>query len=801
MDHRLSCHRQPRWLCAALCVALAVVALVLPACRGLADEPTPSDVPPPTPVDIRPTPDVEPTAEAQIPTTAPALDLQTASADELKDAAYKTFRGGDFDQTDKLLKLAEAKAYDPELNRIDQSVDQFIQQRHEFTTDRKDSFNKYVSNVHKLQAANMPAYAMDWVREAYVVANKPDDFRHELWVDDLAQKAIQQASDAEKANDWLSAVRLYADLSAIEPGVAKWKDDLNEAAFRLRLLADYAPDLFKAKEDEASKERDKADALVNPTTQPGNKPATQPDDQDAFKTDWHDTLKGIQFSMLREALFDVHKYYYKDVSYKTLMVGGLQAIKALVTTPGLDQAFPDLDNAEKKNRFIAWIDQSLLSAQQAKPEEEERMLSNVLYDIQTNNNDTLELPEEVVVNEFAQGALNELDPYSSMIWPSGMDDFNKSTQGEFSGIGVQIELSDEGELKVVSPLEDSPAYKLGLEAGDVITRINGKSAKGITTSQAVRNITGPPGTNVNLTIRHPDGTSQDYNVRRDTIHVASLKGWRHEPGGGWDYFIDPQDKIAYLHLTNFTKSTADELDRATSELRDQGARAIILDLRWNPGGLLSAACAVSDKFLRSGVIVSTRPDRDVPGQDMPPVEAHDTPDDVDLPLVVLVNQISASASEIVAGALKDQHRATIIGERTWGKGSVQMLFSVDARAAFLKLTTSHYYLPSGRCIHREENSTVWGVEPDLKVDMTAKQMTDAIEARQDMDVLREANSPAATQPAVAAAAKPTTGPTTRQAKKDLLAVDSQLDAALLVLRLQLESQSQTAAAPAPAGPG
>jgi carboxyl-terminal processing protease len=777
MVYRLSSYRQPRWLGAAPALsfwaALAVATLGPLACRGFADEPT----------------------------TAPAdtvvLNLQTASADELKDAAYKAFRGGEFDQTDKLLKLAEARTDDPGLDRIEQSVGQFIQQRHQFTADRKESFDKYVANVHKLEAANMPAYAMDWVREAYVHSDNGDAFRHELWVDELVQKAVQQAADAEKANDWLTAVRLYADLSAIEPGVAKWKDDLNEAAFRLRLLNDYAPDLFKAKEDEADKQREKADALVSPTTQPAGKPTTQPD-EDAFKTDWHDTLKGIQFSMLREALFDVHKYYYKDISYKTLLVGGLGAIKSLVTTPGLDQAFPKLDNAEKRQRFVAWIDQTLQSAQQAKPEEEDRMLSNALYDMKTNNDDTLELPEEVVVNEFAQGALNELDPYSSMIWPSGMDDFNKSTQGEFSGIGVQIELSDDGELKVVSPLEDSPAYKLGIEAGDVITRINGKSAKGITTSQAVRNITGPPGTTINLTIRHPDGTSKDYAVRRETIHVASLKGWQHEPGGGWDYFIDPQEKIAYLNLTNFTKSTADELDRATAELRDQGARAIILDLRWNPGGLLSAACAVSDKFLRSGVIVSTRPDRDVPGQDMPPVEAHDTPDDVDLPLVVVVNQISASASEIVAGALKDQHRATIIGERTWGKGSVQMLFSVDARAAFLKLTTSHYYLPSGRCIHREENSTVWGVEPDLKVDMSAKQMTEAIEARQERDVLREAGSPA---DADTGPAKPTTGPTTREAKKNLLDVDSQLDAALLVLRLQLESQSQTAAAPAPAGPG
>ena len=211
---------------------------------------------------------------------------------------------------------------------------------------------------------------------------------------------------------------------------------------------------------------------------------------------------------------------------------------------------------------------------------------------------------------------------------------------------------------------------------------------------------------------------------------------------------------------------------------------MILDLRQNPGGLLTAATEVADKFLKDGNIVSTRADR--PMQEQPPIDAHASADDVDFPLVVLVNQYSASASEIVSGALKDQHRAIIVGERTFGKGSVQMLFPLSNRQAALKLTTSHYYLPSGRCIHREETSTTWGVDPDLTVEMTPKQMRDAIDARQELEVLRDKND--TNKQYVRVSTTPTTSPTTSPSadpQKEALSSDPQLSAALLLLKLQL----------------
>jgi carboxyl-terminal processing protease len=285
--------------------------------------------------------------------------------------------------------------------------------------------------------------------------------------------------------------------------------------------------------------------------------------------------------------------------------------------------------------------------------------------------------------------------------------------------------------------------------------------------------------------------------------VASIKGWSHRPGGGWDWFVDPAQKIAYVRLTNFTKTTSEDLDRAGDEMKKAGAKAVILDLRYNPGGLLTAATEVCDKFLHDGVIVSTRADR-IPPPNAPTVNTAKADDDeIEIPTIVLVNQYSASASEIVSGALKDQKRAMVVGERTFGKGSVQMLFPLSNRLSFLKLTTSHYYLPSGRCIHREENSQEWGVDPDVTVEMTPEQMRAAIDARQELDILRDAKGAPAegkmeklqdvaskveqkVQNATGDNARTADGKTsTKPASKDPLSTDPQLSAAVLLLRLQL----------------
>lgn len=735
---------------------------------------------------------------------------QVATVEQLKTEAFKALKEGQFDRTTQL--ISKAATMDPSLNQISSWIKQFDDQRVDFATERHKQFEKAVADVHKVLDGHKDSYAITFAARAYLLADDKEAFRKEDWIDALVKKTITMAADADEHQQWLTALRMYSDLGSMEPANPEWKDKLKTVTRRIRLLAVYTPDELKATQDKESKDRDEVEALVKDPNDKAKDPTTKPVEiNDSFKTDWKDTLKGIRMDMLKEALADARSNYWRDINYRTLLLGGLKGIQAVVTTPGLEDAFPELKDNDKKQQFTQVLNDCLTQANDPAIENDAVLLSTSLSKLKDTNDETIQLPEEVLVSEFADGAFAELDPFTSMIWPSDVEEFNKSTQGEFSGVGIQIQLEDAA-LKVVSPLEDSPAYKQGIKAGDIITAINGKNAKGITLNQAVKNITGVEGTYVTLTIKSPSGVVKDYRIRREKIKVASVKGWTHKAGGGWDYFVDPVQKIGYVRLTNFTKTSAAEMDQAVDEMKSEGAKAMILDLRYNPGGLLTAATDIADKFLKEGTIVSTKADRDTPVA--PPIEAKASPDDFDLPMVVLVNQFSASASEIVSGALKDLHRATIVGERSFGKGSVQMLFPIDRDPSgkgksYLKLTTSHYYLPSGRCIHREENSTTWGVEPDLAVEMTPEQMRAAIDARQDVEVLRDAAPAEGDQPKVeekadkakdasndVAGDKPTTAPvntdataalqaTTKPAKKDLLASDPQLSAGLLWLRLQL----------------
>src|SRR5688572_13617781 len=708
---------------------------------------------------------------------------QVAAVEELKAQAFKALRAGQFDRTSELLGKAAKGANDPTLVQMAEWTKGFETQRQTFAAERRKQFDKAVGDVKKLLDNKKREYALDYVARAYLLADDKKAFRNEGWVDALVKETIELAKTYESQEQWLKALRLYSDLGSVEPANPEWKEKLKVATRRIRLLAMYNPDQFKKIQESEVSERETIDRFIKPATQPATKPVTKPADNendDTFKTDWRQTLKGIQTQMLMDALVDAKTNYYREVSYRDLGLGGLSGLKLLATTKGLEAAFPGLKDAAKKRAFVAKVDEWLNDIRNSTAQNEQWKLRRAIETVSRVNDETVRLPEEVFVSEFADGAFSELDPFTSMIWPSDIEEFNKTTQGEFSGVGIQIQLDDDGSLRVVSPLEDSPGYQAGIKAGDIITKINGKNAKGITLNQAVKNITGKAGTKVNLTIRSEDATVKDYEIVRKTIKVASVKGWRHLPGGGWDYFIDPQNKIAYLRMTNFTKMTSDELDRAILEMQAQGVKGMILDLRYNPGGLLTAATEVTDKFLSSGTIVTTKADRVTPNQDTEARARNDTDEVNELPMVVLVNQYSASASEIVSGALKDHKRAMVVGERTFGKGSVQMLFPLAGRSAYLKLTTSHYYLPEGKCIHREENSTEWGVDPDVTVEMTPEQMRAAIDARQELDVLREREN--AGQPPKPAE-KDKNGKV--KEKKDPLESDAQLSAALLLLRLRL----------------
>lgn len=308
--------------------------------------------------------------------------------------------------------------------------------------------------------------------------------------------------------------------------------------------------------------------------------------------------------------------------------------------------------------------------------------------------------EDVGSKELIYGALkgmiHSLDKYSEFMDPETYTEMKTETEGEFGGIGIEIAIKDEL-LTVIAPIEDTPAYKAGLKAGDRIVKIDGEITRGITLLEAVKKLRGKPGTQVSVTILREDaGKLLDFTITRDTIKVKSIREAKIL-----------EDKIGYIRLSVFQERSAKDLEDALAELEKQGLDSLILDLRNNPGGLLNVAVDVAGKFLAAGKLVVYTKGR-IKQQEME-FKARNKEPKVDYPLVILVDKGSASGSEIVAGAIQDHKRGIILGTKTFGKGSVQTVIPLSDGSA-IRLTTSKYFTPNGRTIHGE------GVTPDIIVE-------------------------------------------------------------------------------------
>jgi len=359
---------------------------------------------------------------------------------------------------------------------------------------------------------------------------------------------------------------------------------------------------------------------------------------------------------------------------------------------------------------------------------------------QIERNYVTEVNRKQLMEAALRGMLRELDPYSSYIPSDEYEQFNQHVEQEFGGVGIQVQPDPAtGRILVISPLPDTPAYRAGVRAGDVLMEVEGEDTENMPISRAVELMKGPPGDKVVISVRHM-GASENVKltVERAVIQVKSVLGDSYGPDGQWKLMLDEENKIGYIRLSQFGRHSSEELAAALQKLTDAGMKALVLDLRYNPGGLLSQAVSVADLFLESGPIVSTE------GKNVEKRTFSATKPGTfnGFPMVVLINRFSASASEIVSAALQDRDRAEIIGERSWGKGSVQNVIELGSGGSAVKLTTAGYVRPNGRNIHRSPKSgpdEEWGVRPKegFEVRFSREELEKYDQYRRERDVLRE----------------------------------------------------------------
>ncbi len=635
-----------------------------------------------------------------------------------------------------------------------------------------------------------PSFTKGGITKALTAAVKfqtlSDDMSSALLVPEIQEvmkKAEVAREEAETKGDWLVAQEILYRLRTLHEEstdaalLRSYTAQLHEVNKRIGLLAQYAPRALWELRRQISER-------VDPT-----KPF--PEFNEAFAGDWKESLDGISKGMLASALNTAANEHISAGGWEPLVKGGLESVRVLATTATLKETFPGLGDTAKAQVLVdAVIRNTEGLARLNRDTIGKPQFNAAMRDLMDANAKGPELPLTVLYREFGDGALEELagrfeDEYSQVIWPDQLRRFEQMVKGNFVGVGIMIRHDDRRDIQVINPLEGGPAYRAGVESDDRIVAVDGKSTIGWTLNKAVDSITGPAGKDVVLSIKR-EGTEEpiELALNREEIKIRSVNGWwkkaLDERGTPiWDWYIDPAAGIGYVRLLSFNDDSFDDFVAAIDEMRaERPLHGVVLDLRFNPGGLLKSAVEFSNAFIDSGKIVAgqDRAGKQVWQMGAEPQRAIYK----DLPLVVLVNQGSASASEIVSGALKAHDRAVIIGERSFGKGSVQTVHPCgDGRAdAQLKLTTQYYVLPPGpgetepRLVHKRPGLNDWGVNPDLVVKMTPDQIEKSTMLRSNADVIEQK------KPKADGEVK------SRPNVEELIAtgIDPQLELALLVLQ-------------------
>ncbi len=680
-----------------------------------------------------------------------------------------------------LVHLAAPRTSSARLARLQGWKKRYVRVMLKMAAQRRRVFTQQSTQSQKLLHAGKIVPAFEHMRAAYAFALHHPAFKRLAWVRQLSTQVAHQAAVYVRRQRWLEALELYSQLNAMYRISRRYHRPMQRLLHRSVLLAEYTPRQFYHMRMQAEKLM--LEPAVPPATRPAvKKPAPTTRVAPIVFPRWQHAVQGIKQDMLLQTLELAEHRWVFPLTYNRLVVGGIHMLELFPTTPLLARTFSGLRNRAADARFSALLKRQLARAEAKTPLDSTAMI-HLWRAIRRANHSTVRLPRPVLVKEFTDGALDQLDPFTEVFWPSDVPNFEKMMEGTFGGVGIEIR-QDNGLLRVISPLNRTPAYYAGIQAGDLIVTVNGRSIMGMSLDAAIRAIMGPPGTYVNLGIRRGNNPQLlSFRLRRAQIRVASVDGFKRNPvTGQWRFMIAPTSRIGYIRVTQFQQNTAAELAAAWRHLARHRVRGLIIDLRYNPGGLLETALRMCNMFLPAGTILSTKgrtQPRHVWTADGNPLVPPS------IPLVVLVNQDSASAAEIFSGSMKDLHRALIVGHQTFGKGSVQNLIPLGANAqALIKLTMAHYYLPDGECIQRLPHAATWGVEPNVRVPFSPWQMGLLQRTWEQKDILpphRSASSASSPPPSTRPA---TTRPTGRGRLAER-SFDTQLDTALLLLRLQL----------------
>lgn len=481
-----------------------------------------------------------------------------------------------------------------------------------------------------------------------------------------ADSALERALELERNRDWTGAIQVYEEALDLWPA----RVDLRH---RLRLCESHYR-LGKRYQDRSYREV----LLRLPREQ--------------------------CFELLDEILEKIENGYVEPVSLIPLLRHGYDNLEVALRDP----TFLDVNAPAAARDQVKWLRGALLSRRQSLTVRSRVEARREVVTACELSRSAAGISSQAIVLEFAYGACDSLDDYSSYLTPDRLDDLYAMIDGNFVGLGVELKKDEHG-LLLVGILKGGPAWDAKLLSGDRITHVDGQSVAGLDLDAAANRLQGPEGSSVTITVLR-EGVSRNLTLTRRPVEVLSVAEAR---------LVDPAAGVAYIQLIGFQKSSTDELKSALESLRRQGMRHLVLDLRGNPGGLLNVAVEMADLFLDEGIIVSTR--GRASGQNITYRARRDG--GWMTPLTILIDHDSASASEILAGALQDHGRATILGERSYGKGSVQSIFPLRSAPAGLKLTTAKFYSPKDRPYSEQ------GVEPDTVVAVRARPRSGDDQAR------------------------------------------------------------------------